>query len=458
MRVIGPRTTSARGTTGGIRQPAEAERVATIVSADEAALAKVCCLPRLERNLRAVAKTGVQEATVVSHSPGVLEEAMRPHWSRASMAVRTVLRVAGAEAPSLTIAELGELAGGRPLLYVPAGIVCDKRLFEMLLAARESTALVDSAPPETLRPLMAGIERSSRGLVCGPCRLEASFLASQPEGAAVGDVLATRIEAGDLWALDAAAHVEYVGSLRRTLRPVWFPAPGREHARAAEAALVDTAQKGALDIPAIAHGPIENAIVARVCRTPVTPNQLTIGAAAVAWTATMLFASGHLGLGLAVALAVGVLDGLDGKLARLKLETSRVGELEHVSDFAFELSWWTALAWHFHATGVLASAPRVLLALYLAEGLDGLVKLAAIRRLGTLIDDAAPSMRLVRLFGGRRNVYVWIMALGFVAGCPAAAFALLPLWQGATAALHLAWAVANIGRFRIAAPAALPGR
>jgi phosphatidylglycerophosphate synthase len=172
----------------------------------------------------------------------------------------------------------------------------------------------------------------------------------------------------------------------------------------------------------------------------------------------MLFASGHLGPGLLVALAVGVLDGLDGKQARLKLETSRVGELEHVSDFAFELSWCAALAWHFHATGALASAPLVLVALYLAEALDGLVKLAAIRRLGMLIDDAAPSMRLVRLFGGRRNVYVWIMAVGFVAGHPAAAFALLPLWQGATAVLHLAWALANISRFRTAAPAQLPGR
>jgi hypothetical protein len=75
-----------------------------------------------------------------------------------------------------------------------------------------------------------------------------------------------------------------------------------------------------------------------------------------------------------------------------------------------------------------------------------------------LIDDAAPSMRRVRLFGGRRNVYVWIMALGFVAGHPVAAFVLLPLWQGATAALHLAWALANLGRFRTAPLGVLPGR
>jgi hypothetical protein len=65
-------------------------------------------------------------------------------------------------------------------------------------------------------------------------------------------------------------------------------------------------------------------------------------------------------------------------------------------------------------------------------------------------------MRLVRLLGGRRNVYAWIMALGFAAGEPALAFVLLPLWEGATAVLHLAWAVANLGRFRVAVAALAP--
>ena len=228
--------------------------------------------------------------------------------------------------------------------------------------------------------------------------------------------------------------------------------------RTAERALLDTAQKGALDVPAIVHAPIENALVARLSRTSITPNQLSVFAAAVAWVATLLFVSGHLGAGLLVALAVGVLDGLDGKQARLKLETSRLGELEHVSDFAFELSWWSAIAWHFHAAGTLPQAGLVLLALYVAEAVDGLVKLAAMRRLGVMIDAAAPSMRLVRLLGGRRNVYVWIMAVGFVAGAPALAFGLLPLWEGATAALHLAWAFANLGRFRVAAAVGPNGR
>jgi phosphatidylglycerophosphate synthase len=444
------RPIARRGESEG--DPMEAgDAVAAVVCADESSLVRVCGLTLLERNLRALSRAGQRQATVVSASARVLEEAARPHWSRASFAVRTVLRPAGA--PALRLSELAELAGHRPVLYAPGGVLCETRLFEALLAARESTVLVDSAPPRKLHALTAAAPQTGRGLVCGPCRLEPAFLNAHPD-APLEEVLPAAVENGDVRPLDVAAQPAYLGSLRRTLRPLWFRAPRPEHARAAEEALLDTAQKGALDIPAMVHAPIETAIVARLCSASVTPNQLTVAAAAVAWIATLLFAGGHLAAGLAVALAVGVLDGLDGKLARLKLETSRVGELEHVSDFVFELSWWSALAWHFFATGALPGAFLALLALYGAEAMDALVKLAAIKRLGVLIDEAAPSMRLVRWVGGRRNIYTWIMAVGWCAGHPAAAFVLLPAWEAATAALHVAWALANADRFRgVAAPA-----
>jgi len=432
---------------------------ASIVAAHETALAEVCGLTLLERALRALARAGVTHATVVSARADVLESAARPHWSRESLAVETVLRAAGSDSGLLTVAELAALSDGQGFLYVPGDVLCEVRLLEALRAAPGSAALVDSQPPPAAGALLAAAPRTSRGLLCGPCRLEPGFLDSNPATASVEAAVLRAVEDGRVGALDVALQPAYVAPMRRTVRPLWFPAPAAEHLRAAEAAILDSAQKGVLDLPAIVHGPIETALVARLCRTGITPNQLTLVAAAAAWTATLLFAAGRLGAGLAVALAVGVLDGLDGKQARVKLETSRVGELEHVSDFVFELSWWAALAWHFHGTGALPWSPLFVLGLYLAEGVDGLVKLAAMRRLGRMIDDAAPSMRLVRLVGGRRNVYVWIVAAGYLWGDAAAAFLLLPFWEGVTAALHVAWALPNLALGRPAsASQAAPGR
>ena len=72
----------------------------------------------------------------------------------------------------------------------------------------------------------------------------------------------------------------------------------------------------------------------------------------------ILFASGHLWWGRVLALLVGVLDGVDGKLARTKFETTESGKSEHSLDYLIELSWWTALAYHFHESGL--PAPRLL--------------------------------------------------------------------------------------------------
>ena len=131
----------------------------------------------------------------------------------------------------------------------------------------------------------------------------------------------------------------------------------------------------------------------------------------VAWAATFLFATGRLGWGTILALAVGVLDGLDGKLARVKIETTKSGKLEHWFDAFFE----TFLV--DCACLSLCKAPDdlpgafVYLALLIgAEAVAGLAKFSVIRSCGRTIDEIGHFNRLVRLVGGRRNIYVWIFA------------------------------------------------
>jgi hypothetical protein len=48
----------------------------------------------------------------------------------------------------------------------------------------------------------------------------------------------------------------------------------------------------------------------------------------------------------------------------------------------------------------------------------------------------------LRLVGGQRNIYVWILALGLILGTVAGAFKLIAWWEAVTAAVHLAlWAL-----------------
>jgi phosphatidylglycerophosphate synthase len=380
---------------------------------------RVCGLTVLERTLRSLAQAGCPQALVLSSAEAVREDAARVPWPRQTMAVEARVR-AGTAAPSA--AEVEALLDADELaLVVPVEGTWDRRLLEVMLQATTPVALVDSAAPGT-----------RRGALCGPLVLNRA-------AAPTLDAPSLAVDEGRLDVLDVAMQPDYVPPMRRKVRPVWFLAPtSDEIRRRAERTVLNSAQKGVLDLPAMVHAPIETFLVSLLCRTGITPNQLTVVSALTAWVATFLFATGRLTAGIGVALAVGVLDGLDGKQARVKLETSAVGELEHWSDFFFELSWWAALAWHFHRSGLIPGAFVVLMALYLAEGVDGLTKLMVKRRLGRMIDDLSPAMRVVRAFGGRRNVYAWIMAAGVALGAPAAAYRLLPFWEGVTALVHVA--------------------
>jgi hypothetical protein len=61
-------------------------------------------------------------------------------------------------------------------------------------------------------------------------------------------------------------------------------------------------------------------------------------------------------------------------------------------------------------------APSVLLLLLVVEGIDGFAKGSVNFTIGKLIYELKAFKRFVRLVGGRRNIYVWILALGLILG------------------------------------------
>jgi phosphatidylglycerophosphate synthase len=204
----------------------------------------------------------------------------------------------------------------------------------------------------------------------------------------------------------------------------------------AERFLRDVAQNGVLDFPGLLHAPAEDWIVKRLCRSSVTPNQVTIITMLLGLTVTALFGAGHLWWGVVLACAIGVLDGVDGKLARIKVETTTVGTWEHVLDYGIELSWWTALAYHFRPT-TLPSAFWLLLLLVGADLVDRLAKRVVKRKVGRNLDDVSSFDRLVRCIGGRRNINIWILAAALALGDAANGFVLFCWWGAATAAVHV---------------------
>jgi phosphatidylglycerophosphate synthase len=406
-----------------------------IILADSpGALVELCGITLLERLLRTLQRCGLNRAIVLSATPNLLGQRLAnpsPHRAKVALDMR------GRASGTTTVAQLMKVWPNdtEEVLLLRGDSVFDSRLLQLLDARNSTTVLIDSAPSTELQALVAAAPETSRSRLCGAALLSwdwASAQATPLEEALGEDVKARRIEA-----LDVASQPWYYALMRRELRPYWFPAPAPAQRKIAERVLLDAAQKGALDLPALVHAPLENFLVSHLCKTVITPNQLTIFANVVAWGATFFFATGHLGWGAILALAVGVLDGLDGKQARVKVETSKAGKLEHWFDALFENSWWIALAYHFQSAGELSGAFRYLLLLIGAEAVGGLAKWSIVRSCGRSLDELSGFDRIVRLVGGRRNVHVWILAVGLLLGVPAKAFVIIAFWETITAVIHL---------------------
>lgn len=233
--------------------------------------------------------------------------------------------------------------------------------------------------------------------------------------------------------LDLSAENSYVYGLRRCEPFVWMPIISATDESRAKWRLLDRSQAGCLDWPAwYIHRPIEKKIVYHICETEITPNQITILCIIVAFCGTAMFAAGHLVSGLLIAMAVGIIDGLDGKLARMKLMTSRLGEFEELSDKIYEASWYIAMAYYF--SPLFPAWSWLLAAIYI--GSNGLELIAyhvfkTIR--GVQLDDFAPFDRMFRLIAARRNINMYLLlsfyiADQFVPSAGFSGFAIMVAW------------------------------
>lgn len=233
----------------------------------------------------------------------------------------------------------------------------------------------------------------------------------------------------------------YVPSLRRHLPPYWCRLVTGADRRRAEDLVLDSVQKGVLDFPArYLHPAPENALTRRLAGTAVTPTHVTLVCALVAFMATYLFATASYGVGAIWALVANVLDGVDGKLARVTHRTSRFGDrLDHTLDVAFEFSWYVALGWSLDPVigpprGLVLAACLVFVMLA-CRALSGTYRRLADDR---SIHDDTRFDRGFRLVAARRNIFVLLILAGALTDTTPAAFCLGVGWAVITCLVYAA--------------------
>jgi phosphatidylglycerophosphate synthase len=139
---------------------------------------------------------------------------------------------------------------------------------------------------------------------------------------------------------------------------------------------------------------------------------------ALAFGVVYLIVVEKLALGLSLALLVGVLDGVDGKIARLRGKKTFIGKLEHSFDMVYEQAWYIAFTWYaWHATGN---------DIFLVLGFSWLLLDGFVRHSYNVVWIATGKSlkyhggiaRYVTFIDGRRSVYVAHMIAWFILGTP----------------------------------------
>jgi 1L-myo-inositol 1-phosphate cytidylyltransferase / CDP-L-myo-inositol myo-inositolphosphotransferase len=373
-------------------------------------LRQVAGLTLIERLFRQVCAAGVDDIVVLAAA----RLSVPAPSQRVSAPVR-VLPSQGDEAWAMLAEASAELADR--FLVVAGDLVVDQRLLDWL-TERDSNVLLQRTPasaPELLGSLnRAGVRSAAGG----------------------DDIHTTRVA--------VTSFPTYWARQRGEVPIHLLHVRDRKDAAHAESVLLDHVDKRTKDLPAVLFDPpFENFLVRMLAPTAITPNQVTVVTTIIAFFGVWLFANGWLLTAVLLAIVVEVLDGVDGKLARIKLMTSRIGELEHVLDFFYENGWYLALGYHLAASGS-AWAWNAALALVVFDFSDNLAYLVFARRGGGNLDEASAFWGRFRLIAGRRNIYVWMMLPGVLAGAAAVAYAAVVAWSAFTAILH--WAMALTGK------------
>ena len=370
-------------------------------------LLKVCGISLLERQVRQLRNIGIRRISVLAseNHPGLVSEIERLRKLPIDI---TLLRSGHDRIDG---------SGAADWMLMDGSALIDFRLPELI--KEESTERVAVVPTGILPEADAarGIKMDWTGqptVFAGCARLASERIKQIRPDEGNGwlkRLLSEPIRNGSQTAVDITALPSHIHDMRRDLPFYWLPVTGSADSRRGKALLIDASNKDVLDWPArFIHRPVENWIVRYLCEWPITPNQITLICNIVAYWAAYHFAFGTLGWAILGALVVGVLDGVDGKQARVKQMMSRLGGIiEHVCDSIYEYVWQYAIAYRLMMEG--HGAAPIWMACFIV-GVDMAEKVLLNlfeRKQGMSLNVYSPFDRAFRMVVGRRNNYMWAL-------------------------------------------------
>jgi phosphatidylglycerophosphate synthase len=310
-----------------------------------------------------------------------------------------------------TPGSLPTATGQESVLLMRADWIYDARLVEALAGSPDAALLA----PEGEACVAAHVPAQRAGEAAG-------LLRGDPPRAPSG---LRRLRPGDLVPA-------YTAKLRKSEPPYLLPARVEQRG-VLEALTFSASYKGATDLVTKWLWPLPARTLTRwLAVRRVHPNAVTLASWGLAIAAFWLFAEGAFAAGLVAAWLMTFLDTVDGKLARLTLTYSRLGDvLDHGLDLVHPPFWWWA--WGLGIGAPTAPATLVVVGGYfVGRALEG-VFLASF---GFEIHSWKRIDTLFRTVTARRNPNLVFLTVGTLGGRPDLGLLMVALWTLVSLLFH----------------------
>ncbi|HDZ18066.1 hypothetical protein LCGC14_1621120 [marine sediment metagenome] len=176
--------------------------------------------------------------------------------------------------------------------------------------------------------------------------------------------------------------------------------------KSAKKFLVKNTQKGTLDLIAwYFNRPFENIFVYLFADTKITANHITIFVNILGYFVLFLFLIQYWWIGLFLLILVNILDGVDGKLARLKNQESVVGHIEHSFDQLYEQAIYVGIGLASYFIIDQFFVIIVLIIMLLSDSFNRHCSMQYKEVMKITLADSSKFDQLFRKFDGRRNIF-----------------------------------------------------
>jgi phosphatidylglycerophosphate synthase len=289
-------------------------------------------------------------------------------------------------------------------------------------------------------PLLRGLVRQE-----GPCSMwsdDGSCVAVLVPPARSAEAAALLLQGQAPSDLPRSTPAEIAGSYNDALRkrePPYLLPLTADRVAAIEARVFAGSYKGVTDFVTLYLWPRPARACTRICaQLGISPNMVTSASLVLVLLAMWAFWYGHYGWGLVSAWGMTFLDTVDGKLARVTVQSSRFGDFfDHSIDLLHPPFWWWAWVVGLASVGLAADtsslALTVIIAGYVAQRLEeGLF--IAFFKMDMHVWQRFDS--LLRLITARRNPNLAILTIAVLFGRPDVGIHVVAVWVAVCLVIH----------------------